>query len=166
MSLRESGAGRRTAGPRRPRAGGRRGRPTRGRRGCGSRSQGFGARGSGFGNNTRFSSPERRSPSPFYCPRHHAPKLRAYLLDEAVLRGAARLVETGCARAAFGEPFLGKNAAADVREQLPHLLPHRRADDPRTTSQVAILGGVADRMPHEPEAAAIDQLDDQLKLVK
>src|SRR6266581_6402493 len=165
MSLREPGAGRRTAGPRRPRAGGRRGRPTRGRTACGSRPEGFGARGSGFGNNTRFSSPERRGPSPFYCPGHHGPKLRTYLLNRAVLRGAAQLVEAGSARAAFADPFFREYAAANVREQLPHLFPHRRTDDARATSQIAVFRSVADRMPHEAEAAAIDQVDDQLQLV-
>ena len=52
------------------------------------------------------------------------------------------------------------------RSNLPHGLPGLLGDDSRPGGVVAVLGGVADRVAHVVQAAAVDQVDDQLQLVQ
>ncbi|HET9387630.1 MAG TPA: hypothetical protein VFO67_21020 [Gemmatimonadales bacterium] len=115
---------------------------------------------------TRLGSGPSLCRFPFLGPRHHRPQPRAHLLDLRVPRGAAQLVEPGSAGPGLRDPLFGKCAAADVRQQALHFLTHGGRDDALTPGQITILGGVADRMPHEAEAAPIDQIDDQLQLVE
>src|SRR3981189_2077622 len=94
---------------------------------------------------------------PFLGPRHHRAQASPDLLDLRILGGATELGETRRPGATFGDPFLREDAIANLGEQLPHLLAHRGTDDALAARQIAVLGRVADRMPHEAEAAAINE---------
>src|SRR6266516_3775789 len=102
----------------------------------------------------------------FFSPRHHGAQPRADLLDRVLLRFAPQLSEPWRTGAAFRDPFFRERPAADVGEQPPHLLTHRRADDAVAARQIAVFGGIADRMPHEAETAAVDEIHDELQLVQ
>jgi len=51
-------------------------------------------------------------------------------------------------------------------EELPHLLAHRGTNDAVAPREIPVLGRIADRMPHEAEAATIDEIHDELQLVQ
>ena len=67
---------------------------------------------------------------------------------------------------ALGHPLGGEAAVLDLVEHLAHLGLHRRVDDPRTAGEVAVLGGVGDRVPHAGDALLVHEVDDQLQLVE
>ena len=54
----------------------------------------------------------------------------------------------------------------DVIEDAPHLGPRLIGDHPRAAGVVAVFGGVGDGIAHVRHAALVDQIDDQLDLVK
>ncbi len=56
-------------------------------------------------------------------------------------------------------------AVADVAQDLLHLRPNARVDDPRADRVVAVLGGVGDGVPHVRQPALVDEVDDELHLV-
>ena len=78
----------------------------------------------------------------------------------------SQLGEARRAGATLGDPFPRECPAADVGEQPAHLRPHRRTDHAIAACEVAVLGGVADRVAHEAETTAVDQIHDQLQLVQ
>ena len=80
--------------------------------------------------------------------------------------GLAQLVEVGPTGLALGDPLLGELAGLDLLEDLLHLQLGLGVDDPRATSDVAVLGGVADRVAHAGDAFLVHQVDDQLHLVQ
>src|ERR1035441_665096 len=64
-----------------------------------------------------------------------------------------------------GEESLGKRAVLDFGEDLLHGLAALGVDDAGAGDVVAPLGGVGDGVAHVCQAAAVDQIDDQLELV-
>ena len=66
----------------------------------------------------------------------------------------------------FARQLVRVRAGANLGEHLPHHVLRFGGDDARSAAVVAVLGGVADRVAHEAEAAAIHQIDDQLQLVQ
>src|SRR5690606_29075213 len=81
-------------------------------------------------------------------PRHHLAELAAHLLDLVLAIGFAELLELAAPAATLGDPLLGELAALDLAEDLAHLVLHRRGDDARAASEVAVLGGVGDGVAH------------------
>ena len=61
---------------------------------------------------------------------------------------------------------MAKRAVLDFGENLLHRLAALGVDDARAADVVAPLGGVGDGVAHVRQAAAIDQVDDQLQLVQ
>ena len=93
-------------------------------------------------------------------------RLRADDLDRMVTSCVAHRLEVRHAVLVLRNPLLGELAALDLREQLPHRLLGLGGDDARAGRVVAPLGGVADRVAHVVQAAAVHQVDDQLQLVQ
>ena len=62
--------------------------------------------------------------------------------------------------------FLGELAGLNLGQDALHLGLGLGVDDTRTTGQVAVFGGVGDRVAHVGDAALIDEIDDQLDLVQ
>ena len=65
-----------------------------------------------------------------------------------------------------GEEALGEAAVLDLGEDLLHGLAALGVDDARAADVVAPLGGIGDGVAHVGQAAAIDEIDDQLELVQ
>ena len=57
-------------------------------------------------------------------------------------------------------------ARLDVGEDLAHRLPDLGPDHARAAREVAVLGGVGDRVAHSGDALLVHQVDDQLQLVQ
>src|SRR5690349_3868147 len=76
--------------------------------------------------------------------------LSTLLTQRQELGGAGVLVSDEAAR---------EGAALDVREDLLHVLLHRRVDDARTGDVVAVLSGVRDRPTLLGNAALVDEVD-------
>ena len=74
--------------------------------------------------------------------------------------------KVGPAGAVLGDPAVGEAAVLDLRQDLPHRGADVVVDDARAGHVVAVLGRVADAEAHEVEAAAVQQVDDQLQLVQ
>ena len=82
------------------------------------------------------------------------------------LRSAVRVcVELRPAGLVLGHPALRVLAALDLVEHPLHLLLRLLGHDARARRVVAVLGGVAHRVAHVVEPAAVHQVDDQLQLV-
>ena len=86
--------------------------------------------------------------------------------SELGLLGLAPRVERRTAVLVLLDPRLGEAAVLDLGEDLLHLLARLLVHDADAGDVVAVLGGVADRVAHVVEAAAIHQVDDQLQLVQ
>jgi hypothetical protein len=65
-----------------------------------------------------------------------------------------------------GEKLLREGAVLNFGEDLLHGLAALVVDDARAADVVAPLGGVGDGVAHVGEAAAIDEIDDELELVQ
>ena len=70
------------------------------------------------------------------------------------------------AAAALGDPLLGERAVLDLVEDASHLRLGLGVDDPRARGDVAVLGGVGDRVAHARDALLVHEVDDQLQLVQ
>ena len=78
----------------------------------------------------------------------------------------AQPLELVAAGLVLGDPAVGERAVLDVgRGRARIVVADALVDDPRAADVVAVLGGVADAEAHEVEAAAVQQVDDQLQLV-
>ena len=64
------------------------------------------------------------------------------------------------------DEFLGELAGLDFVQDLLHLGLGLLVDDARAAREVAVLGGVRDRVAHVGDAALVHQVDDQLQLVQ
>ena len=64
------------------------------------------------------------------------------------------------------DPAAGVGPAADVGEDLLHRRAGLLGDDLPAAVVIAVLGGVAHRVPHVVEAAAVHQVHDELQLVE
>ena len=82
------------------------------------------------------------------------------------LLGRARLVELRTPCFVLLDPLRRERAILDLVEQLLHRLAGFGGHDARPGDVVAMLGGVADRVPHVVDAAAVHQIDDELQLVQ
>src|SRR5499426_1677328 len=83
-----------------------------------------------------------------------------------LLFGLDQAGENGLARFGLGHPLVGELSRLNLGQNLPHLLFDFGADDAFAARQVAVLGGVRDRIAHVRDAALIEQVDDQLHLVQ
>src|SRR5918993_2278529 len=99
-------------------------------------------------------------------PRHHRPQAGADLLDRVLLAGLLQPLEVGPARLGLGDPLVGELAGLDLVEDRLHLGPDRLADDAGAAGEVAVLGGVADRVAHAGDALLVHEIDDELELVQ
>src|SRR6185312_11727886 len=99
-------------------------------------------------------------------PGHQSPQPRADLLDGVALSLCAQLGEVRPAVVVLGNPLLGEATVLDLGEDPAHLVFDLRRDDPRSTGEVAVLGGVGDRVTHPGDTALVHQIDDQLDLVQ
>src|SRR5688500_7401972 len=79
-------------------------------------------------------------------PRHHAAQLLADRLDLVLLALPLEPLEVLAAGAALGDPLLGERAALDLAEDRAHLGLDGVVDDAGTPGEVAVLGGVGDRV--------------------
>ena len=70
------------------------------------------------------------------------------------------------ARLILQHELLGELAGLDLGQDALHLSLGLAGDDARTTGQVAVLGGVGDRVAHVGDAALVDEVDDQLHFVQ
>src|SRR5437667_420159 len=102
---------------------------------------------------------------PLLRPRHHGPQLGTHLLDRMLSAGLAQRLEPAAPAAALGDPLAREAAGLDVGEDALHRRANFRRYDLGASGVVAVLCGVADRIPHELHAAAIHQVHDQLELV-
>src|SRR3546814_6368850 len=84
------------------------------------------------------------------------------------MRGGGRAagLQLGLARAIVEDEVLDEAAAGDVGQHALHLGLGLGSDDARPGLDVAIFGGVADRIAHVGDAAFIEQIDDQLGFVE
>ena len=87
-------------------------------------------------------------------------------LDGVLGFGFAEGHELLAAGVLVGEEALGKGAVLDFGEDLLHGLLALGVDDARAADVVAPLGGVGDGVAHVGEAAAVDEVDDELELVQ
>src|SRR5580700_11842926 len=78
----------------------------------------------------------------------------------------AELLELLAAGVLVFEEALGEGAVLDVLQDPLHGLLHFRSDDARTGDVVTPLGGVGDGVAHVFEAAAVEEVDDELELVE
>src|SRR5207248_7413066 len=102
---------------------------------------------------------------PLLRPRHHGPQLGTHLLNRMLRARLAQRREPAAPAAALGDPLAREAAGLDVGEDALHRRANFRRYDLGASGVVAVLSGVADRVPHELHAAAIHQVHDQLELV-
>src|ERR1700674_476544 len=98
--------------------------------------------------------------------RHHGAKFGAELLDRVALLALTRGQEVGTAFFIFLDPGLCETAVANFRKDLAHLFPRLFGDDARSGGIIALLGRIADGATHVAETAAVNQVNDELELVK
>src|SRR5713101_5970262 len=82
-----------------------------------------------------------------------------------MLLALARGQEVGATLFIFFDPSLGKTAVANLREDLAHLFPRLLGDDARPGGIIALFRRIADGVTHVAEAAAVNQVHDELELV-
>src|SRR5229473_7541256 len=97
---------------------------------------------------------------------HHGAQLRAELLDGVLLLALTRRQEVRAALFVLFDPGFCETAVADLREDLAHLFSRLFGDDARSGGIITLLGGIADGVTHVAEAAAVNQVDDELELVE
>ena len=97
--------------------------------------------------------------------RHLGTQPRADALDQVVAVGLPEALEVGPAGVTLRDPLGRERPVLDVLENCLHGAADVVVDDPRPGDVIAVLRGVADREPHEVEAAAVHQVDDELELV-
>ena len=99
-------------------------------------------------------------------PTHHAAQLRAHDFDRMLLLFFAQLVEVRAARFVLGNPLFREVAGLNVGQNLLHRLARLVADNLLSARQVAVLGGVRDRVAHAAQSTFVDQVHDQLHLMQ
>src|SRR5579872_2564086 len=111
----------------------------------------------------RFGRGRARAP---LQPAHHPAQALADLLDQqrALLR--AQAAEVAAARLILGDPFARETAVLHARQDALHRLPRRLADDARTLRQVAIFGGIRNRVAHARQPALVNEVHDQLHFMQ
>src|SRR5829696_3158283 len=99
-------------------------------------------------------------------PVHHRAQLLALALDLVVRALFAHALEVLLAGAVLGDPLACERSGLDLAEHVPHRLARRLGDDPPAAREVAVLGGVGDRVAHPGDALLVHEVDDQLELVQ
>ena len=90
----------------------------------------------------------------------------ADLLDGMLLAGLAQRFESRATAAALGDPLLGELPGPDVVEDRRISACRLVVDDRRPAGEVAVLGGVGDRVAHAADALLVHEVDDELQLVE
>src|SRR5579863_576962 len=98
-------------------------------------------------------------------PAHHAAQLRAHNLDRMLLLFLPQPGEVVTTVFVFLNPLPRKRSILNVCQSLLHRRARRVAHNLFAARQVAILGGIRNRVPHSSESAFVDQIDDQLHFV-
>src|SRR5258705_3849240 len=83
-----------------------------------------------------------------------------------LLLGFALREEVRAALFVLFDPLFRKAAVADLRQQLFHFVTRLLRDDARPGGVVTVLGGVADRIAHITQPAAVNQVHDEFQLVQ
>src|SRR6202167_2762817 len=99
-------------------------------------------------------------------PAHHAAQLCTHNLDrmlQFLLTQRGELVATVLV---FLDPLAGKRSIPNVGQSFLHRVPCGIAHNFLAPCQVAVLGGIRDRVAHPSEAAFVDQVDNQLHLMQ
>ena len=99
-------------------------------------------------------------------PGHHGAKLCAGLLDWMRGGGLAARLQLGLSGLVVEHEVLHEAARLDISQHALHLGLGLVGYDARAGLDVAVFGGVRDRIPHIGNAAFIEQVDDQLGFVK
>src|SRR2546429_5667266 len=81
-------------------------------------------------------------------PVHHRAQLAALALDLVIGLLLAHALEVLLPGAVLGDPFPRERPVLDLGEQLLHRRARRLADHPLAPREIAVLGGVADRVAH------------------
>src|SRR3954451_16828417 len=99
-------------------------------------------------------------------PVHRGAELLAHGFDLVVLAFLAHTLEILLTGLVLRNPLLGELTGLDLREDLLHGRARRLADHALAAGQVAVLGGVRDRVAHPGDALLVHQVHDQLELVQ
>src|ERR1700678_2906724 len=91
-------------------------------------------------------------------PRHHGAQLLSNFFNRMLLRGFAQLGKFLAAFLIFFNPLLGEFAALDLLQHFLHRLARVLSNYHLAAREVAILGGVRDRIAHAAQAAFIAQI--------
>ena len=110
--------------------------------------------------------PRRPSSCPALIHGIIARRRRADELDRVVLALLLEALVVRPAGLALGDPLVGELAVLDLVEDAPHLGAGLVGDDARAAGEVAVLGGVGDRVAHAGDPLLVHQVDDQLHLVE
>src|SRR5688572_20362599 len=99
-------------------------------------------------------------------PRHHGAQLLAHLLDVVLGQQAALGVQRGRTGAVLEDEVARVLARLDALQAVPHRLPRLRADHLRAGLVLAEFRVVGDRVVHVGDAALVDQVHDEFRLVQ
>src|SRR3569833_2912623 len=99
-------------------------------------------------------------------PGHAGAQLATDFLDLAILVFLEHPLIVLAAGGAFLDPLLGELARLHFLQNLAHDVLDAVVDDSRTTSEVTVLGGVADELVHLGEASFMEKVDDELQLME
>src|SRR3569833_680478 len=99
-------------------------------------------------------------------PGHAGAQLATDFLDLAILVFLEHPLIVLAAGGAFLDPLLGELARLHFLQNLAHDVLDAVVDDSLTTSEVAVLGGVADELVHLGEASFMEKVDDELQLME
>src|SRR5262249_23766891 len=99
-------------------------------------------------------------------PGHHPAQPGTDDLDRMLLALLDEFGERRPACVVLGNPFTGERAVLNLVQNLAHFRLHGGSDDPRAAGDVAVLGGVRDRMAHPGDAALVHEVHDELQFVQ
>jgi hypothetical protein len=98
-------------------------------------------------------------------PGHQAAQARTDLLQGMLGALTPQRLEARAARLVLEHELARERAVLDLAQDLLHALLDPGIDDPRPAREVAVLGGVGDRVAHVGDPTLVDEVDDQLHLV-
>ena len=94
-------------------------------------------------------------------PLHHPPKLFTDNFNGMIIILFRKRPEYRTASLIFRNPFPGKLARTNFRQNLFHLFFGVFGDDPRASRHIAVLSRIAYRIPHIGDAALVNKINDQ-----
>src|SRR5277367_1406986 len=109
-------------------------------------------------------TPIRRNPN-WIQESHQLAQSGSHLLDRVGLLALARGVEPRPPRFVFCNPFSCVLTALNFAQHAAHGLSRFVRDQLRSAGVVAVLGGIADGIPHVVQAPAVHQIHNQLQLM-